>query len=513
MSSRALPARPHLDHLKSEAKALRDAFRAGDADAVRRIRAVVGDKSQIKLADVQRVIARGYGFASWARLRANVQASRSSADAVEAFLSAVVAQNVNGARDVLRVRPNIAASSLHVAAVLGHVNDARKLIREDPSRVAARAGEVGGTPLLYLCYSPFHGESPDGDEGLFETARLLLDSGADPNTTERRWGVPALHGVTGQRSVPRVANLLLDAGANPTDGESLHHAAERFHEDALELLLARGADLNHTGEWGNTPLYFLLRWYDLERAPRVREGVVWLLEHGADPNVRCGREAETSLHVAARRGQSPAIIRVLLDHGADVTARRGDGRSAWLLAMRGGFDAITRLLESAGAVPEPLTPVDSLLAACGRGDVEAARQLSSPELLAALDAQDRSLLPEAAAVARDTTVLACLAAGFPVNTVDQQGATALHQAAIRGRAGLVRALIDANADLTIRDREHSSTPLGWAMWGADHFLDQEGDYADTVRVLLAAGATPDEDGEKPRHAGVRAALDEFNGLR
>ena len=33
MSSRQLPARPHLDHLKHEAKALHHAFAAGDPDA------------------------------------------------------------------------------------------------------------------------------------------------------------------------------------------------------------------------------------------------------------------------------------------------------------------------------------------------------------------------------------------------------------------------------------------------------------------------------------------------
>jgi ankyrin repeat protein len=118
--------------------------------------------------------------------------------------------------------------------------------------------------------------------------------------------------VTGHRNVPRIARLLLDAGANPTDGESAFHAAERFHEESLELLLEFGVDLNFTGEWGNTPVYFLLQYWDIEREERVRRGLLWLLRHGAHPDVRCGRERETALHVAVRRGQSPETLRLLL---------------------------------------------------------------------------------------------------------------------------------------------------------------------------------------------------------
>ena len=83
----------------------------------------------------------------------------------------------------------------------------------------------------------------------------------------------------------------------------------------------------------------------------------WLLDHGADPDVRCDRELrETSLHVAARVGQAPRVVELLLDHGADVHARRADGRSPWLLARRGERLARTSL---GGAIPGKLvkTPV------------------------------------------------------------------------------------------------------------------------------------------------------------
>src|SRR6185436_9545423 len=129
-------------------------------------------------------------------------------------------------------------------------------------------------------------------------------------------------------------------------------------------------------------------------------------------------------------GQNITIIRLLLDHGAEVNARRGDGSTAWLLARRGGFDEIASLLEERGADTQPLSAVDLLVAACGRGDVDAARHLASPEVLAGLSPADHRLLPEAAASQKDSAVVAYITAGFPVNVTEATGATALHYSAL-----------------------------------------------------------------------------------
>lgn len=407
---------------------------------------------------------------------------------VEALLAA--AADGDGARllELSRAEPGLARRNLHVAAVLGQAADVRRLVAEDPSRVRTRAGDPPGEPLLWLCNSPLHGQSQDRDDGLEASARALLEGGADPNTRDGRYGLPALFAVTGLRNAPRVAQVLLEAGAATDDGESAFHAAERFHVEALELLLDHGADLNATGDWGNTPLYFLLRHWDVGRMPTVERGVRWLLEHGADPDVRCGSERESSLHVAVRRGQSRAIVSLLLEHGADPRARRGDARSAWTLARRGGFDELAELLQDAGADPEPLSETDRFLAACGRGDAERARKLASPDLLASLAADDLRLLPDAAGEGRFEVALAYVAAGLPVDTPDEQGATALHHAAIRGRADAVRALLSHGADLRIRDAEHQSSPLGWACFGADMVMEPGADYVGCVRALLEAGA-------------------------
>lgn len=69
VGARPLPARPNLAFERKAAKALLAALRADDADAWGRARAIDPRLSPApKLADAQRVVAREYGFASWARL-------------------------------------------------------------------------------------------------------------------------------------------------------------------------------------------------------------------------------------------------------------------------------------------------------------------------------------------------------------------------------------------------------------------------------------------------------------
>ena len=56
----------------------------------------------------------------------------------------------------------------------------------------------------------------------------------------------------------------------------------------------------------------------------------FLLERGADPNLRCGW---TALHHAADRGDR-AMVEVLLKHGADAAIADDQGRLAGDLARR-----------------------------------------------------------------------------------------------------------------------------------------------------------------------------------
>src|SRR3954470_14534681 len=68
MATRELPAKPDLDHLRGQARSLQRAVRAGDPAANARLLSHQ-NAQQFPLNAAQLVIAREYGFASWARLR------------------------------------------------------------------------------------------------------------------------------------------------------------------------------------------------------------------------------------------------------------------------------------------------------------------------------------------------------------------------------------------------------------------------------------------------------------
>ena len=73
-SARPLPATPHLEYERKQAKALLKQLHAGDPDALRRVQAAhpaaLRDTrvEALQLSDVQHVIAREYGFTSWPRM-------------------------------------------------------------------------------------------------------------------------------------------------------------------------------------------------------------------------------------------------------------------------------------------------------------------------------------------------------------------------------------------------------------------------------------------------------------
>ncbi|BDP41806.1 hypothetical protein DAETH_17750 [Deinococcus aetherius] len=78
-----LPSSPSLDYLRGQAKRLLKAFLGGDVQARERFAAHLNrrapattDERRVRLADAQFVLAREFGFPSWARLAAYVEAAQ-----------------------------------------------------------------------------------------------------------------------------------------------------------------------------------------------------------------------------------------------------------------------------------------------------------------------------------------------------------------------------------------------------------------------------------------------------
>src|SRR5882724_6548226 len=73
-----LPARPSLEQLRKQAKELLRDYHAGHTAAAERFRTHKPKLSDANLADSQFVLAREYGFESWAKLVHHVEAIQSS---------------------------------------------------------------------------------------------------------------------------------------------------------------------------------------------------------------------------------------------------------------------------------------------------------------------------------------------------------------------------------------------------------------------------------------------------
>ena len=91
----------------------------------------------------------------------------------------------------------------------------------------------------------------------------------------------------------------------------------------VQVLVECGADVNARGRYGAAPLCYAL-WGQGPNFTNL-ELVRWLLNHGADPNVR-DEDGETSLHAALRFGMLE-MARLLVEHGASVKVKDGKGRT------------------------------------------------------------------------------------------------------------------------------------------------------------------------------------------
>lgn len=470
--SEPLPSNADLGKLRDNAKILRDLVRGGVEGAVELVRAnhprlgslaVASPEATVfKLADAQLTLARHYGFASWPRLKAQIELigglARSphtqpvgqATDADEFLrLACLTYGTPMGSRPteaaaLLARSPGLCSGSIHAAAAAGDLAAARALLAADPGLASVEGGPFRWPPLLYLAYSRI--EPPGADP--LAVASLLLGAGADPNAGFLWEGlIPPFTALTGafgggERGEPPhahaldLARLLLEAGADPNDGQAVYNRGmgdnpvARDDTEWLELLLSYGLGQGDGGPWVR-----LL-------APKMPTPAQLLCE---------------SLHHAAEFGLVNRV-RLLLAAGADPNTGYDHqifaGRTPYQGAVRHGQLEVAQLLADAGA---DTSVVDELTAATGA--LLAGRQPSA-DLIALARQQRPDLLNQAAGFGRADAVRLLVQLGWDVNA--RHGTTALHSAAYAGHADMVRLLLSLGADRTIVDTEHHSTPKGWA---------------------------------------------------
>jgi ankyrin repeat protein len=480
--SESLPERPDLDQLRRRAKELRDAARRGDpaaADRFARHHPKAGH-GEVTLAAAQLVIARESGFASWPRLKAEVDADASTQRGVPDFLAACVDGHLGHAADMLRDDPGLARRDLRAATLLGDADVVRQMLGLDPAAAVGIDDERGWPPLLYACYSPWPRIDPDRAAGSAEVVRLLLDAGASPNTNDggRLRYRSALKGSV-ETDNPGVTEVLLEAGALPDPGQPVVEAVGRRDHRCLRLLLAHGARVERTWALGAAA------YHDDAVAMSL------LLDALASAGLDAARRATESLPDAAANA-SPPVVAALLDAGADPNATDDEGMSALRLAVRAGKgETATRLL--AGGATDDGTDVDRFLGACLNADRRAAEELlaARPDLRDDLREEDRAVIVDAAGSGSAEAVALMLDLGFSphVRKFDEQ---ALHTAAYWGNAPVVRVLLDAGADVDARDQRFEATPLAFATVGSGEQAGRAGDWTGAVTLLIEAGASRED---------------------
>jgi ankyrin repeat protein len=310
------------------------------------------------------VVAREHGFPSWAALRRHVFALSDDGEPFARAYGLLEAQDVEGLRAELDRFPELVAvrgtggnDLLGMAAATCDERLVALLLERGADPASANAH--GWTPLHQAAYS-----------GLPLLARMLLDAGAPVDVSARGdggtplvialfWGNRDVAELLAERGIfPRnlrtaaglgrlelidelvapSGRLAPEAGTHrayyrphsgfpawePSDDpqevldEALAWAARNDRVDVLDVLVARGADLDADVNRGTA-----LAWAAASgRANAARR----LLALGADPNRRTtfggpahGNDA-TALHLAAQGGHLD-VIDLLLEAGADPTVR------------------------------------------------------------------------------------------------------------------------------------------------------------------------------------------------
>jgi ankyrin repeat protein len=504
-----LPAQPHLDQLRRQAKDLLRAAKAAEADALSEIRMHSG---RVTLDAAQLAIARRYGFASWAKLKTGVEARNVElAEQAIAFCQASM-NRIGVAVRMLATTPELADYSFATALVLGDATRVAEALRREPSLATRTDPRWGWAPLHLACASRWCQLDPARAEGLRDIARLLLDAGADPTATttgaRANW-TPLRCVVASANSGPSnrsLAELLLDRGAVPDDHD-LYLAG--FAHDCHELLPLLLAHVPNPGE-------------TIEQAPAAPisnddiESIRQLLEAGADPRRYRdddGRPAPI-VWAAVRADCSAEVLDLLLAYDADPNGIGPDGHTPFRLAAAAGRTDVCALLRKHGA-GDQAPAVDAFISACLRADrAEAQRQLADdPGLLHRLGEPEHAALVRAAKTGNGDAVGLMLDVGFPIESRGEDGGTALHAAAYTGSTSTVRLLLDRGADIEARDTTWNSTPLDWAAVGSGDQPDDDpaADWIETVRTLLEHGASTDDitlspDDPKPPSPEVAALL-------
>src|SRR5262245_27687061 len=258
-----LPARPNLEMQQKRAKDLLRAAWDQDPEALARVRALHPHPpaaDALKLADAQLVVARGYGFDSWAAMKRTIESVTGTP--VERFVAALHQGDIERVREILERHAEVRAA---INAPISHFD----------GRPIARAAK--NLPLL----------------------DVLLAYGADINLKSAWWA--GGFGLLEYDITPAQAAPLIARGATV----DVFAAAHLGMFDRLRALVDADPSLVHArGGDGKTALH----------SARTVEIARYLVDRGADVDARCVDHESTPAQYLVR--EAPDVTRFLLERGA-----------------------------------------------------------------------------------------------------------------------------------------------------------------------------------------------------
>lgn len=368
---------------------------------------------------------------------------------------------------------------------------------------------------------------------------LLLEAGANVKATENNGKTPQqlaqANGHTGVANdladfVQRLPQKLRDAVSagntflikrlikNGADvnrkgghGETPLHLATRkdTHVTATinALLTATNIDMEAKDDTGNTPLHFAATFGRITAATALLEGgadvtttdgaltalhkaalhgggapvVRLLLDYGADVNRRDNNNNQTALHFAADKGRT-AMVKTLLNNGADVTLVNTAGNTALHLAAGYGEAKVVQLLLDHGADVDAKNnwgqiPQDVALE---KGHTDIAPLLGDYVPPAPEELQTAIRRGDADEVKR------LIRLGVSLNAIPYNGWPPIHAAVANTNPNLeiIHLLLAAGADATLTVWRHF--PFDIPDWSALHFAVGWGrGHLEAAELLLA----------------------------
>lgn len=202
-----------------------------------------------------------------ARVRELLAADPSLADARdESGVSALMLSQYHGAHEATKaIRAARREIDAYEAATLGDVDRLHDLLHDDPTILDARSPD----DATALHFAAFFAQP--------ETARLLVDHGADVHAVSPTFGnVTPLHSAAAGGSA-EIVHLLLEAGADPNARQNggftaLQAAAQNGDAAMARDLLDHGADVDAATEDGRTAVTIAAEQGHEELAALLRGG-------------------------------------------------------------------------------------------------------------------------------------------------------------------------------------------------------------------------------------------------